>query len=162
MSSNCENMVAYSIYGEPCHYAAIYTTSLPNVAHEHILSVLIKSNSLFLKLLYGSDLFRYTECANYSWFCSLWCFFFFSSPSKEKVLQHTKAPVNSIAAKSYIIFWVYGFLISRYSSQNDVTDMDSEHISNWFLEDIHYGCKETFDQIIKIDSLLHLKLYCEI
>lgn len=57
---------------------------------------------------------------------------------------------------------MYGFLISRYSSQNDVTDMDSEHISNRFLEDIHYGCKETFDQIIKIDSLLYLGLYREI
>lgn len=91
------------------------------------------------------------------------CDFFFSPPlRKENVLQHTKAPVNSTAAKSYIIFWVYGFLISRYSSQNDVTDMDSEHVSNIFLEDIHYGCKETFDQIIKIDSLLYLELYCEI
>lgn len=95
--------------------------------------------------------------------CDFFFIFLFSPPlRKENVLQHTKAPVNSTAAKSYIIFWVYGFLISRYSSQNDVTDMDSEHISNRFLEDIHYGCKETFDQIIKIDSLLYLELYREI
>lgn len=89
-------------------------------------------------------------------------FFFCPPPRKENVLQHTKAPVNSAAAESYIIFGVYGFLIPRYSSQNDVTDMDSEHISNRFLEDIHYGCKEIFDQIIKIDSLLYLELKCEI
>lgn len=94
------------------------------------------------------------------------CEFFFPFPAsprrKENVPQHTKAPVTSIAAKSYIIFWAYGFLISRYSSRNDVTDMDSEHISNGFLQDIHYGCKETFDQIIKIDSLLYPELFCEI
>ena len=57
---------------------------------------------------------------------------------------------------------MYGFLISRYSSQDDVTDMDSEHISNGFLEDIQYGCQETFDQIIKTDNLIYLELYCEI
>lgn len=57
---------------------------------------------------------------------------------------------------------MYGFLISRYSSQDDVTDMDSEHISNIFLEDIQYGCQETSDQIIKIDNLIYLELYCEI
>lgn len=90
-------------------------------------------------------------------------YFPFSSPRMENVLQHTfKAQVNSTAAKSYIIFWVYGFLISRYSSWDDVTDMDSEHISNRFLEDIQYGCQETFNQIIKIDNLIYLKLYCEI
>lgn len=125
-----------------------------------MLSILIKSNSLFLKLLYGPDLFLYTECANYSLFCSLWIFSlsFSPPPRKGNVLQHTKAPVNSTATESYIIFWVYGFLISRYSSQDDVTDMDSEHISNIFLEDIQYGCQETSDQIIKIDNLI----YCEI
>lgn len=57
---------------------------------------------------------------------------------------------------------MYGFLISRYSSQNDVTDMDSEHISNRFLEDIQYACQETCDQIIKIDNLIYLELHCEI
>lgn len=57
---------------------------------------------------------------------------------------------------------MYGFLISRYSSQDDVTDMDSEHISNRFLEDIQYGCQKTFDQIINIDNLIYLELYCEI
>lgn len=89
--------------------------------------------------------------------------FFFCSPRKKKDMpQHTKAWVYSIAAESYIIFWVYGFLISRYSSQDDVTDMDSEHISNRFLEDIQYGCQETFDPIIKIDNLIYLELYHEI
>ena len=39
--------------------------------------------------------------------------------------------------------------------------MDSEHISNRFLEDIQYGCQETFDQIINIDNLIYLELYCE-
>lgn len=57
---------------------------------------------------------------------------------------------------------MYGFLISRYSSQDDVTDMDSEHISNRFLEDIQYACQETFDQIIKIDNLIYLELHCKI
>lgn len=94
---------------------------------------------------------------------SVACDFFFSSPRKKKDMsQHTKAWVYSIAAESYIIFWVYGFLISRYSSQDDVTDMDSEHISNRFLEDIQYGCQETFDPIIKIDNLIYLELYHEI
>lgn len=90
--------------------------------------------------------------------CDFFSFSLFSSPRKENVLQHTKAPVNSTTAKSYIIFWVYGFLISRYSSQDDVTDMDSEHISNRFLTDIQYGCQGTFDQIIKIDNLIYLVL----
>lgn len=87
---------------------------------------------------------------------------FFPSCRKVNVLKHTKAPVNSSAAESYIMFWVYGFLISRYSSQDDVTDMDTEHISNIFLEDIQYGCQETFDQIIKIDNLIYLELHWNI
>ena len=53
---------------------------------------------------------------------------------------------------------MYGFLISRYSSQDDVTDMDSEHISNIFLEDIQYGCQETSDQIIEIDNLIYSEI----
>lgn len=145
-----------------CYITVIWATKLPHVAREYMLSVLIKSNSLFLKLPYGSDLFHYTKCANYSRFCGLWVFFFSSPRKKKDMSQHTKAWVYSIAAESYIIFWVYGFLISRYSSQDDVTDMDSEHISNRFLEDIQYGCQETFDPIIKIDNLIYLELYHEI
>lgn len=57
---------------------------------------------------------------------------------------------------------MYGFLISRYSSQDDVTDMDSKHISNIFLEDIQNGCQETCDQIIKIDNLVYLELHRKI
>ena len=88
--------------------------------------------------------------------------FLFSFARRGNGLQHTKAPVNSTAGESYIIFWVYGFLISRYSSQDDVTDMDSKHISNTFLEDIQYGCQETSDQIIKMDNLMYLELHREI
>lgn len=63
-------------------------------------------------------------------------------------------PVDSAAAHSYITSGVYGFLISRYSSQNDVTDIDSEHTSDRILEDIHYRCTLTFDQRIKTDGVL--------
>lgn len=66
-----------------------------------------------------------------------------------------KTPVDSSAAHSYIISGVYGFLISHYSSPNDVTDMDSEHTSDRILEDIHYRYTQTFDQRIKIDGLLY-------
>lgn len=85
-------------------------------------------------------------------------FFFLSFFRKENVLQHTKAPVNSTPVESYIIFWVYGFLISRYSSQDDVTDMDSEHISSRFLEYIQYGYYGAFDWIITIDNLIYLEV----
>lgn len=130
-----------------------------------MLSVLINSNSLSLSCL--MDLTFSTilnvqiivDCVACDFFHPP---FLFSSCRKVNVLKHTKAPVNSTAAESYIIFWVYGFLISRYSSQDDVTDMDSEHISNIFLEDIQYGCQETFDQIIKIDNLIYLELHCDI
>lgn len=84
--------------------------------------------------------------------------FFLSFFRKENVLQHTKAPVNSTPVESYIISWVYGFLISRYSSQDDVTDMDSEHISSRFLKDIQYGYYGAFDWIITIDNLIYLEV----
>lgn len=54
---------------------------------------------------------------------------------------------------------MYGFLISRYSSPDDVTDMDSEHISNGFVEDIQYGCQKTSDHVIKTDDLIYLELF---
>ncbi len=40
--------------------------------------------------------------------------------------------------------------------------MYSEHISKGFLEDIQYGCQETFGPIIKIDNPMCLELYCGI
>lgn len=116
-----------------------------------------QQHQAFSKPPYGPEVFHCTEHANYCWLRSMR--FSFSSHKKVNVLKHTKAPVDSTAAESYIIFWVYGFLISRYSSQDDVTDMDPEHIWNIFLEDIQYGCQETFDQIIKIDNLINLELH---
>lgn len=91
-------------------------------------------------------------------------FFFFSSFflllfQKRKRATTTRRPQSIPAtAESYITFWVYGFLISRYSGPDDVTAMDPEHESNGFLEDIQYGCQETFDSIINIDNLVHLEL----
>lgn len=94
--------------------------------------------------------------------CVFFFLFPFLLPQKRKCAATHQSPSHFHPAKSYIIIWVYGFLISRYSSQDDVTDMDSEHISNRFLEDIQYVCQETFDQIIKIDNSIYLELYCEI
>lgn len=145
-----------------CHISTIGATQLPCAAYEHMLSVLINTNSLSLSCLMHltfSNMLNVQTIVN----CAACEFFFFLfSCKKVNVLKHTKAPVNSTAAESYIIFWVYGFLISRYSSQDDVTDMDSEHISNIFLEDIQYGCQETFDQIIKIDNPIYLESHWNI
>lgn len=54
----------------------------------------------------------------------------FCPPGEQKICCNTpKAPVDSATARSYIISGAYGFLISRYASTDDVTDVDSGHIS---------------------------------
>lgn len=98
----CENLALNCL--QPCHLTAC----------EYTLSVLIKSNSLFLKLPYGSDLFHYTECANYSWFRSLW-FFLLSSPQKRKCAATHQSPSQFCCCR--LIHHIWSVWISNISVQ---------------------------------------------